>query len=370
MLIFSNPGEIDPRLITTFGVNVKPQSASPIGYFGTGLKYAIATSLRLGCKVTIQSGTRTYEFKSTVESIRGKDFGLVRMMEFPGPEGDQTTGIPHNLPFTLELGKNWLPWMAYREFRANALDEQGSIVGGDMERPEPLADWTRIIIEGEALEEIHHNSGDYFLDNEQAKLILPGVSIYDKSPSIICYQGIRMLDKIDGNVEHEFTYNLTKSQPLTEDRTLTNSWQAKKDIAMAIAQVTDQEVLAKILGSRGSTFEAKLDFDWEDLNPSTEFLDQAFIEMRKRNGLNESIKEKLKKLYSGDSEKLDELQIPDQFRDMVELAPRLPDKIENDYSYSSYVSDLRSALDEALIAAKYWKACASKLAKETTHDPQ
>lgn len=41
MLTFHNPGELDPRLITTFGVSIK-ESTNPIGYFGTGLKYALA----------------------------------------------------------------------------------------------------------------------------------------------------------------------------------------------------------------------------------------------------------------------------------------------------------------------------------------
>jgi len=40
-IIFHNQGELDIRAVTTFGLSVK-KNDNPIGYFGTGLKYAIA----------------------------------------------------------------------------------------------------------------------------------------------------------------------------------------------------------------------------------------------------------------------------------------------------------------------------------------
>ena len=47
MIVFENPGEIDIRSISTFGVSVK-EGDNPIGFFGTGLKYAIVVLLRTG----------------------------------------------------------------------------------------------------------------------------------------------------------------------------------------------------------------------------------------------------------------------------------------------------------------------------------
>ena len=51
----NHTGEIEPLLIRTFGVSVK-DSESPIGFFGTGLKYALAILLRERHDVIIQSG--------------------------------------------------------------------------------------------------------------------------------------------------------------------------------------------------------------------------------------------------------------------------------------------------------------------------
>jgi len=45
MITFENDGEIDLRAISQFGINVKTGD-SPIGFFGTGLKYALAVLMR------------------------------------------------------------------------------------------------------------------------------------------------------------------------------------------------------------------------------------------------------------------------------------------------------------------------------------
>ena len=42
---FITPGQIDLENVFTFGISAK-ESDNPIGFFGTGLKFAIATLLR------------------------------------------------------------------------------------------------------------------------------------------------------------------------------------------------------------------------------------------------------------------------------------------------------------------------------------
>ena len=55
MVVFENTGEIDILSISSFGVSVK-EGDSPIGFFGTGLKYAIAVLLRHNQKITAYCG--------------------------------------------------------------------------------------------------------------------------------------------------------------------------------------------------------------------------------------------------------------------------------------------------------------------------
>ena len=70
MLIFTNPGIIDPRSISTFGVNAKA-STNPIGHFGTGLKYAIATILRNDGSITINDKGVYVSFTGSEALVRG-----------------------------------------------------------------------------------------------------------------------------------------------------------------------------------------------------------------------------------------------------------------------------------------------------------
>ena len=122
MIIHETIGLIDSRAFTTFGINAKPSTNSPIGYFGTGLKYAIAVLVREGLKVTVWIGTEPHEFYCEPSNFRGKDFSLIRMRR---QRGVTRKWMATDLPFTTELGKNWKLWMALRELHSNTLDENG-----------------------------------------------------------------------------------------------------------------------------------------------------------------------------------------------------------------------------------------------------
>ena len=94
MIVFENKGELDIRAIKTFGVNSKDNPASAIGYFGTGLKYALAILLRAKHVVTIITGGKKYTFGVVTSKIRNYSFDIVTM------NGEE-------LGFTTELGKDW-----------------------------------------------------------------------------------------------------------------------------------------------------------------------------------------------------------------------------------------------------------------------
>lgn len=51
-VIFETPGNLDIQAIAT----------SPIGFFGTWLKYAIAVLLREGCQISIFTNKTLYRF--------------------------------------------------------------------------------------------------------------------------------------------------------------------------------------------------------------------------------------------------------------------------------------------------------------------
>ena len=52
-VVFSTNGLIPLQAFTMFGLNAKPESKNPFGFFGTGLKIAIAVCLRMQQEVVI-----------------------------------------------------------------------------------------------------------------------------------------------------------------------------------------------------------------------------------------------------------------------------------------------------------------------------
>lgn len=256
MLIFRNPGLIDILAVTTMGVSVK--NPGSFGYFGTGLKYSIATILRNGGVVTIHRGSEAHVFTSTTRTIRGEPFQFVR-------RNRQVLG------FTTDLGKTWEAWMVLRELGCNARDEGGTFVRVPEWGFEPPADdETVIAVSGwNVLEQAYEDRATIFAEGEplavtDALRVLTGPSDY------LYYRGVRVhkLDKPSW-----FRYDLLAQQTLTEDRTLAHTYGATGAIRAFLLGCEDEELLNAALTTGPNNLEGKLDFAdaWQD--PSRAFLD-------------------------------------------------------------------------------------------------
>lgn len=283
-IIFSNPGEIDPRLITLMGVNVKDatlaRNSSPIGYFGTGLKYAIAVAARLNQKVTIFSGLDEITFDRVGVKLREKDFDQIRMTTTTPTPGGGTQVSRQFLGFTTELGKAWEPWMAYREIYCNALDEGGEITDSTI-MPEPTAGMTHIVVEGAAMMKAHHERSQWLLTSKPiATLEYAGYKVAVHPPQgdakAVFYQGIRVgkLDK-----PGMYSYNMLSQLQLSEDRQISDSYEPQRRIAMVYASgCTDKELLKKVILSKDGTFESQVFWShaWSPTQELVEVVDELF----------------------------------------------------------------------------------------------
>ncbi len=78
-VVFKTPTILDIRAITMFGLSAKPNSKNPIGYFGTGLKLAIATLIRHNIPIQIYIGKKHYSFEKRPEEFRDQPFEQVWM---------------------------------------------------------------------------------------------------------------------------------------------------------------------------------------------------------------------------------------------------------------------------------------------------
>lgn len=246
MIVFSNPGEIDIRSICTFGVSVK-EGSNPIGFFGTGLKYAIAVLLRTGHAITIHSGRQVVTFGTEVQTIRGQDFDLVTMAV------DGGAAMP--IGFTTEVGKTWDLWMAYREIACNCKDECGDS-RHEFEAPAPVEGRTQILVFGEGFEAVFARSSLYLLE-DQPHITVGNIEIRNRPGQELFYRGVRVMQFQKPSL---FTYNCLTKLDLTEDRTVKYSFYPAHYITGALLECEDEDVLRTVLTARDNTFEAGLDF--------------------------------------------------------------------------------------------------------------
>lgn len=252
---FQNDGILDPVSITTFGVNAKDND-NPIGYFGTGLKYAIAILLRHKQSILIKSGDAEYRFTVKNETVRNKDFDVVCMNDTP-------------LGFTTELGKEWELWQAFRELYCNTLDEKGVITNKLIEHSE---NQTTIIVDGDLFHECFLNKGDVILDLP-IYLATERCDFHKNKSNHIYYKGIRIYD-----LRHPsfMTYNIHYGLDISEDRSAKYVFQIRNKIATLIVTCEDRQLIKEILTCGNNYFEWELDYADDPLRkPSETFLDVA-----------------------------------------------------------------------------------------------
>lgn len=233
--IFQNAGVMDPRSITTFGVSSK-ENDSAIGYFGTGLKYAIAVLLRLKCEVTIWTGGQKYEFTTQKTRIRVNEFDIIHM-----------NGEP--LAFTTELGKNWEAWQALRELACNALDENGKFFEQTYTVGLLPTD-TNILVSGKAMEEAWTEKDRIFLQRSLLETSR-GVEIHKGQSDWIFYKGVRIL-RLPQTAK--YTYNFITPVGLTEDRTAKSEFDIMWRRMCAIKALRNRDVLRDVLVARKEEF--------------------------------------------------------------------------------------------------------------------
>lgn len=250
-IYFCNAEPINLLALEVMGLNVK-EGESPIGFFGTGLKYAIATLLRTGHSITI---TRRHPhgvddritFTTKMASMRGKEFAQVCMQI-----DDGIMRTSKDLGFTTELGKNWLPWMAFRELHSNVLDERGIT-----QRHAPLPkEWgTVIAVDGAGIEQAWLNRDEIFIDKDRKPLAScrqARADIYEGESKYVFYRGIRALE---ANGKLMFTYNINTQMTLTEDRTIASTWLAAEWIGQSVQMLRDKRILERILFAPQGSFE-------------------------------------------------------------------------------------------------------------------
>ena len=254
---FANNDTLDLDVIKVMGVSVK-NNENPIGYFGTGLKYAISVLLRNDHKVVLKTNGEKYTFTTRPIEIRGVEFQGCFIND-------------EKLPFTTDLGKNWEVWQAFRELYSNTLDELGDV------SDQPLEDNTVLIVQGAACHEAYLARDEIFLRGEPA-IKHGNIEIHRKPSKYLYYRGVRVWDLPKPSI---YTYNIIDGQKLTEDRTIDNTQGLMYRLANTLPEIEDERLADAITckAFEEKSFEHELDYSqcsW----PSKEFLDSLSVIVR------------------------------------------------------------------------------------------
>jgi len=284
--IFATPGTFDLRSLDTFGLTAKPNSSNPIGYFGTGLKYALAVLLREGAKIMLYCNDDTYEFFFKEDRYRGVEYkqAFVERTNFKWSLERKTK----ELPFTSQLGRNWELWQAFRELYANTLDEGGEVwtTSEEVTHGEIRHGYTYIVIDHLEFSRLVDKKDSIFLPQERSLLIESdeGNVSPGRSKSIY-YRGMRAMDLPEGR-EAMFTYNIIDQMELTEDRNLKSSYSVKSTIETMVERSEDPEFIETVLKAPNDKYESELNF--QHAFSASPVFKEVLTKIRNHTGVNRS----------------------------------------------------------------------------------
>lgn len=240
--VFWTPTKISLEAFNTFGLNAKPNTTHPIGFFGTGLKYAVAVILRHGGVFRLFIEGVEYEFVTNKGDFRGTEVNRIRMRRRDNP---LKRWVYAPLPFTTDLGKNWELWMAYRELASNTMDEGGEIF---QDEAHVRSSGTTISIECAGFDDPAWVTGDkVFLHAKKAPFFQNlRMEVYDAPSEHIYYRGVRVYDV---RYPSRFTYDFKQGHvELSEDRAARNPSMLMWYISQALmCQLQDRGMLMKAL---------------------------------------------------------------------------------------------------------------------------
>ena len=244
----ANTGEIDSKAFTLIGATNK-RGTNKIGYFGSGLKYALAVLLRDEIKFRVFSGTKEIKFTKKVSSFRGVPIQIIHV------DGKATN-------MTTDMGPDWLTWFAVRELYCNALDE-GECNLGISNAPTGEVGKTIVYVEFNPEIKDLFNNWDRYFSNKRKDVVL---KINDSNQDSVIFSGrpSELVLYRRGVQVHEqktqkslFHYDLSWIK-INESRVASDMWQVQTKIPELLAHHATLDMISEIFNNYSKSFEADL----------------------------------------------------------------------------------------------------------------
>lgn len=240
---FSNKGEIDANAFKLLGASTKRGDQSKIGFFGTGLKYALAVLLREKVPVKVFIGSREMKIDLHRTKFGGNEIDVVTI------DGDKTS-------LTTDAGIDWELWFAIREIYSNTLDENGEMkMNAEVS---PKAGATKIYVGEESLKDIFDNWTEYFCqsreslyEDHQGRILAKKGKDYT-----VFRKGIRVYKKPTTSL---FDYDINKIE-INESRVAKNIWEPYQRSCELLASCNSKAVLTDFINSESDVAEKSSEF--------------------------------------------------------------------------------------------------------------
>jgi len=248
-----NDGEVDVNAFKLMGATTKNENQ--IGYFGSGIKYALATALRSNIPIKIFKGEKEVKITTRKTKMRDLNFNIICV-----------NGSPTSI--TTQMGRDWLPWFIFREFYCNAIDEGGEELNIS-KKPQGIAGKTRIYIGFTAeIKSVFSQQEKYFSNKRESIHQTRSGKVFNRidEEMVIYRRGIKVFNNGNSLYDYDFI-----SLSINEAREASD-FNVKWGIVDLWKTQPTKNMLAALVNNR-NCLEFDLDWSWGFSNMSSVWLE-------------------------------------------------------------------------------------------------
>jgi len=245
-ILFKNKGEIDVNHISLLGVSTKEDDNDKIGFWGSGLKYSLATLMRNNVGIKMFSGEKEIKIEKVPTKVGEQMVDVIHV------DGDKTS-------ITTRAGKDWELWFSIREIHSNQIDSgSASYELADPKKIIGEKGQTSIYIElTDDINEISKDYDKYFAFKRKALHEYNGNKVYDRKGSFY-RKGIRSNDKDYPTSKYDYDFD---DVSINESRVFMYTFQISREVGRIVASMTDSRMIDTIFADRNSFEQKHADFD-------------------------------------------------------------------------------------------------------------
>lgn len=269
MVIITNKGLIDPLAFELIGASTKRSDNSTIGFFGSGVKYAIAGLLKRGIPFQVWRGNEAIDFSTERVEMRGMAFDRILI-----------NGKPTSM--TTDMGPKWETWMLIRELYANAVDEGGEMAVTDEYQQFIKEDSTTIIFpDRSSIEDIIKRQDFYFTRGRDVIYEDKRIRVYEDIGEAGYY--VKGIYVGGGSTGHGYEVRDIPYE-INEERVIMHRWAAQSNTFERIMGITDARTVKRIVARtksktiEGSIFLNTLPYTFSSVVPSPAWADIMFFD--------------------------------------------------------------------------------------------